>query len=688
MSRVKRLLLSGYVLVLAAGITTGVGASTPAQAAAGDVVITGHGYGHGRGLSQWGSYGYSTRFGWNHLQILSHYYSNASFGDIGNPLLTVRLTALDNTAIQVMSQAPFTAGGWYLNGGTVAQMSRNADGTWQLTTRNGCHGPITGTVQVGSSLLNIIDDPGDDLNKMLTVCDNGRTYRGALSLVVDGGNVRTVNTVYMQDYLRGVVPRESPASWGSAAGGAGLNALMAQAVAARAYAWAEDRAAYAKTCDTTTCQVYGGAGLWGSSLEDYRTDAAVHSTAGEVMMLGGQVARTEFSSSTGGYTAGGTFPAVPDDGDRVSSPYADWSVTFTSSQVSDAFGVGALRSVTVLSRNGLGVDGGRVTKVRVSGVSRTVDVTGNEFRSALGLKSDWFTPSGVSAPDPAPPQPRDISPTTISAVRTQVDSVITFVRGTNGSLFYTTSTYGAFGPFQELRAGAASGPAAGTTDGRRIEVFVEGTDKALWHTSTDVDAAGRATTWAPWESMGGGLTAAPAVASSAAGNMIVSVRATDGSVFSRVKTAGGWSGWVAAGGGAISAPSVEVVDASTYRLRVVGTDGVMWTRDISAATGEPTTPWASTGRATGFAPAVSATNWAHLGVRAVAGSNGPGIRQVWGDGQIVDIGGGVSSTVAMVEWATSSTWTFARGTDGALWINMLSDPSQPSTWYLIGGAIT
>jgi hypothetical protein len=188
--------------------------------------------------------------------------------------------------------------------------------------------------------------------------------------------------------------------------------------------------------------------------------------------------------------------------------------------------------------------------------------------------------------------------------------------------------------------------------------------------------------------MGGGLTAAPAVASSAAGNMIVSVRATDGSVFSRVKTAGGWSGWVAAGGGAISAPSVEVVDASTYRLRVVGTDGVMWTRDLSAATGEPTTPWASTGRATGFAPAVSATNWAHLGVRAVAGSNGPGIRQVWGDGRIVDIGGGVSSTVAMVEWGTSSTWTFARGTDGALWINMLSDPSQPSTWYLIGGAIT
>ena len=109
--------------------------------------------------------------------------------------------------------------------------------------------------------MNSVSDPGDDINKMLTVCDTAG--RIGVPCRWRRRHVRTVNTVYMQDYLRGVVPRESPASWGSDAGGAGLNALMAQAVAARSYAWAEDRAAYAKTCDTTACQVYGGAGFSG-----------------------------------------------------------------------------------------------------------------------------------------------------------------------------------------------------------------------------------------------------------------------------------------------------------------------------------------------------------------------------------------------------------------------------------------
>jgi hypothetical protein len=113
-----------------------------------------------------------------------------------------------------------------------------------------------------------------------------------------------------------VVPRESPASWADQGGGAGLNALKAQAVAARSYAWAENRnPPLYKTCDTTACQVYGGAGLNGVRIEDARTDKAIADTAGEVRLLNGSVARTEFSSSTGGWTAGGTFPAVEDTGD-------------------------------------------------------------------------------------------------------------------------------------------------------------------------------------------------------------------------------------------------------------------------------------------------------------------------------------------------------------------------------------
>ena len=69
----------------------------------------------------------------------------------------------------------------------------------------------------------------------------------------------------MDDYLRGVVPRESPASWGDASGGKGMAALQAQAVAARSYAAAQNRYSWAQTCDYQNCQVYGGAGLNGVS---------------------------------------------------------------------------------------------------------------------------------------------------------------------------------------------------------------------------------------------------------------------------------------------------------------------------------------------------------------------------------------------------------------------------------------
>ena len=63
-------------------------------------------------------------------------------------------------------------------------------------------------------------------------------------------------------------------------------ALRAQAVAARTYAAFDARAQttrYYDTCDTTSCQVYGGFGD-----EDTRVNAAVDATAGNILNNGGQ----------------------------------------------------------------------------------------------------------------------------------------------------------------------------------------------------------------------------------------------------------------------------------------------------------------------------------------------------------------------------------------------------------------
>jgi SpoIID/LytB domain protein len=689
---VRRARVTGLVtaLVMAVGIGTWSTGSAPAEAATGDVTITGHGYGHGRGLSQWGAYGYATQHGWNHLNILGHYYSNATLGDVGNPLISVRLTAQDGVATTVYSSQPFLAGGYQIGPGIAAKISRNPDGTWQLTTGFGCSVSSPSSVTITDPAFRLMADPGEDVTRMLSICGSSvRTYRGNLAVAWDGSSLRTVNWLGMQDYLRGVVPRESPASWGDAANGAGMNALMAQAVAARSYSWAENRTSYAKTCDTTACQVYGGAGLNGARTEDRRTDNAVAWTTGQVMMLGGQVARTEFTSSSGGYTAGGTFPVVQDLGDDL-SPYHNWSVTVNASTIGPAFGVGTLQAVTVLSRNGYGADGGRVTKVRVRGTTKSVDVSGDAFRSALGLRSDWFSVSAiVGQPYYSNPLAVDLSPTTLSAVRTGAGSVVVFVRGGDNSLWANTAVGGVFGGYTPIPAGALTGPAAVSSDGGRIDLFVVGTDKALWHTWTQVDGAGRPTTWAPFASLGGTLTSAPSAASNGPGNIIVSARDRVGGTSYRILDGGTWGPWRSIDGSGVTTSVAEVYNGSTYRIRMVGTDSDVWTRLIPSSGAAPSQPWVSTERRSTFAPSVSGTTWYARNVRAEAWPNGKGgIRQERDATSLdVDLGGGINSAVAMVELADGTFWTFGRGNDNALWLDV-ADPSGNSAWVLVGGYIT
>ena len=88
-----------------------------------------------------------------------------------------------------------------------------------------------------------------------------------------------------------------------------------------------------------------------------------------------------------------------------------------------------------------------------------------------------------------------------------------------------------------------SGPAAVSWDGRRVDVFVVGTDSALWHTATTVDTRGRPTTWAPWQSLGGRLNTAPAVASIAAGRLLVTGRGLDGALWCRAYDGTAWRPW-------------------------------------------------------------------------------------------------------------------------------------------------
>jgi len=256
------------------------------------------------------------------------------------------------------------------------------------------------SVTVTEPVLTVLDTNDADLDVTLQLCEGSNTatwYRGELRAARYEGNQRTVNALQLEQYLRSVVPREMPASWADEGGGAGTQALQVQSVAARSYSLAENRYNYAKTCDTTSCQVYegresrSGGSQW--SNEDSRSDAAIQATAGLVRMWGDQVARTEFSASTGGHTITVDFPGVPDDGDDVAiNPVHRWTEALSLAEVLDSYSINDLYEVVVMSRDGFGDDGGRVEDLELRTRSgQVVTVSGYDFQWEFGLKSKWYT---------------------------------------------------------------------------------------------------------------------------------------------------------------------------------------------------------------------------------------------------------------------------------------------------------
>jgi SpoIID/LytB domain protein len=395
--------------------------------AATSVVLDGHGYGHGFGLSQWGAYGYAVDYGWTSAQIVDHYYGNTVAGTIPlDTIATVRLLSLDNRYTTVVSATgglvvdSIAGGPWKSvwakwNGSTYDVYARDDAETcstdpagWTLA------GSIAGYVAIRTQVDSSTTTNYSDLAGVCYPDGSVRSYRGAI--VATAAGTRTVNHVPMEQYLRSVIAKEMSAGWATAGGGRGAQALQAQAIAARSYAQAENRYPnVSKTCDTTACQVYAGAASRSaigtnkannafSTVEYPATDAAVLATAGVVRRVGdanGAVAYTMFAASSGGYTApGNPFPAVVDDGDATAlNPNHNWSVTLTGAQISAAYpAIGTFSALTVLTRNGYGDWGGRVLTLKLQGTAASVTVTGDAFKSKLGLKSNWFTVRGSAAP--------------------------------------------------------------------------------------------------------------------------------------------------------------------------------------------------------------------------------------------------------------------------------------------------
>ncbi len=387
------------------------------------VEFTGGGWGHGRGMSQYGAQGYAsgaaTGSAWTSTQILDHYYGGTVSGAIpatGTPdpnELRVNLVAMsDQTAIMKADSGQLevrAADGTLLGSAGIIRIYADGDdqvveaiNTWPCAGE-GAPTSVTEFFRGPSARVETRLVGGDaGRSGLISTCrpdGSVRWYPGRIDVYNVGDSSRSVNVIAVDDYLRGVVPNESIPSWTAAA-------LEAQAVAARSYVmagdprWVANGITFADTCDTTRCQVFngwysttsaqsGGAETWPT------TDAAIATTTGLVRLFGdGTVARTEFHSTSGGHTAGGDFPAVEDLGDSI-SPLHTWSVTLPTASVEASFGLGQLDRIEILTTDGNGADGGRVLTARLHFDNGVADRTGDQIRTLFGLRSNWFRPGVV-----------------------------------------------------------------------------------------------------------------------------------------------------------------------------------------------------------------------------------------------------------------------------------------------------
>ena len=118
-------------------------------------------------------------------------------------------------------------------------------------------------------------------------------YRGRLELICAGeGKFYVVNSLDVEDYLKGVVPNEMPVHFG-------LEALKAQAVAARNYVLSPRVKANPNydVVDSVASQVY-----YGANTEKDLSNQAVDETMGIVATYNWDLILALYSSTAGGYT--------------------------------------------------------------------------------------------------------------------------------------------------------------------------------------------------------------------------------------------------------------------------------------------------------------------------------------------------------------------------------------------------
>ncbi len=219
-----------------------------------------------------------------------------------------------------------------------------------------------------------------------TLFINDRCYRGSIHILRhENDQISVINSLGLESYVKGVLYHEISDRWP-------MEAIKAQAVAARSYVLAIMQRTKAKDYDVTDnvySQVYGG-----RLSEKYRTNLGVDHTRGMVLAYEKKILLGYYHATCGGHTENvrelwGEGPR-PLHGVRCAfcsrSPHDRWKRNLRLKDIQDKLiaaghSLGLIREIRVIDRN----QSGRIRELEIlDRQGQSMVISGKDFRHLLG----------------------------------------------------------------------------------------------------------------------------------------------------------------------------------------------------------------------------------------------------------------------------------------------------------------
>lgn len=267
-----------------------------------NIVIYGGGFGHGAGMPQFAAASLA-KDGESYKNILNRYYANIDIVNMKKIIgketdIKVGITSSASGNLEHSSLSIVSSGKLEITNKDIDLKLKenskvkivNKSGSIEISLDNGKK------YKTKSALNFYAKGYYLTLNPVRKGHTSSPKYRGTLTIFPSGNrNLRVINTVDIEKYLLQVVPSEMPMSFG-------LEALKAQAVAARTYAISDIlKEKYKKDGfhikDTVESQVYN------NQVENEIATEAIEKTEGKIMIHNDKPVDAKYFSTSSGFTS-------------------------------------------------------------------------------------------------------------------------------------------------------------------------------------------------------------------------------------------------------------------------------------------------------------------------------------------------------------------------------------------------